>query len=255
MKTLLAMAFIASMTLGASPSAAQPAPAAQSPVAGAAAAASELPAVRHLVYRFGYNTPATNSGTGTGTTTLDIEGIAADGGMTVKATDNWWNTVRPRQTFSCEVYAGGGVSCPNPPNAISPIQIAMVPMLGRHYFSGLSAGANSSWQQKYTVHATFFPSAASGFAGQLYTWNCAYTLTGKGTVPNESHMVNVVSVKGSMKQQGGRYITVNQKANTLFDPHLKMPVYLDEELTFVPTMSVNRYTIQMKLISYKKQAQ
>jgi hypothetical protein len=237
MKTFLAAVFIAGVALAASPAPAQQA---------------GLPAVRHLVYRFGYNTPATKSGTGTGTTTIDIEALAPDGGMTVKATDDWWNTVRPRQTYTCEVYPNGGVTCAQPPNAISPIQIAVVPLLGQHYFSALSGGANSTWQQKYSVHATFAPSASSGFAGQLYTWNCAYTLTGKGTVPNNSHQVNVIHSTGAMKQQGGRYITVNQKANMFFDPKLQMPVYVDEEFTFVPRVTVNRYTIQMKLISFSK---
>jgi hypothetical protein len=237
MKTLPVAVFIAAVTLTASPAPAQQA---------------GLPAVRHLVYRFGYNTPATKSGTGTGTTTIDIEGLAADGGMTVKATDDWWNTVRPRQTYTCEVYPNGGVTCAQPPNAISPIQMAVVPLLGQHYFSALSAGANSTWQQKYSVRATFAPSASSGFAGQLYTWNGAYSLTGKGMVPNNSHQVNVIHSTGALKQQGGRYITVNQKANLLYDPKLAMPVYVDSEFTFVPRMTVNRYTIQMKLISFSK---
>jgi hypothetical protein len=237
MKTLLAAVFIAGVVLAASPAPAQQA---------------GLPAVRHLVYRFGYNTPATKSGTGTGTTTVDIEGLAPDGGMTVKATDDWWNTVRPRQTYTCEVYPNGGVTCAQPPNAISPIQIAVVPLLGQHYFSALSAGADSIWQQKYNVRATFAPSASSGFSGQVYTWNCAYTLTGKGMVPNNNHQVNVIHATGAMKQQGGRYITVNQKANLLFDPKLGAPVYVDEEFTFVPRLTVNKYTIQMKLISFSK---
>lgn len=237
MKTLLAAVVIASAALAASPAPAQQA---------------GLPAVRHLVYRFGYNTPATKSGTGTGTTTVDIEGLAPDGGMTVKATDDWWNTVKPRQTYTCEVYSNGGVTCAQPPNAISPIQIAVVPLLGEHYFSALSAGADSTWQQKYNVRATFAPSASTGFAGQVYTWKCAYTLTGKGTVPNNNHQVNVIHSTGAMKQQGGRYIAVNQKANLLFDPKLGTPVYVDEEFTFVPRLTVNKYTIQMKLISFSK---
>ncbi|MGA8534625.1 MAG: hypothetical protein WB615_10995 [Candidatus Tumulicola sp.] len=239
MKTLLAAVFVAGFALTASPAPAQQA---------------GLPTLHHLVYQFGYNTPATKSGTGTGTTTIDIVGLAPDGGMTVKATDDWWNTVRPRQTYTCEVYSNGGVTCAQPPNAISPIQLAVVPLLGQHYFSALSAGANSTWQQKYNVHATFAPSATSGFAGQVYTWNGAYTLTGKGMVPNNNHQVNVIHSTGAMKQHGGRYVTVNQKANLLFDPKLGIPVYVDEEFTFVPRITVNRYTVQMKLISFSKNA-
>ena len=155
----------------------------------------------------------------------------------MKATDDWWNTVRPRQTYTCEVYPNGGVTCAQPPNAISAVQIAVAPLLGQHYFSALSAGADSTWQQKYNVRATFFPSASSGFAGQVYTWNCAYTLTGKGMVPNNNHQVNVIHSTGAMKQQGGRYITVNQKANLLFDPKLGTPVYVDEEIHLRSTLN------------------
>ena len=222
MNRLLSAVFVAGVALTALPAAAQQA---------------GLPAVRHLVYRFGYNTPATKSGTGTGTTTVNIEGLAADGGLTVKFTDDWWNTVRPRQTYSCEVYASGGVTCAQPPNAISPIQIAVAPLLGNSYFSALSAGANSIWHQKFNVHATFAPSASGGFAGQVYTWNSAYTLTGKGMVPNNNHQVNVVHSTGAMKQQGGRYVTVNQKANLLFDPTLKIPVYVERGIHLRSTLN------------------
>lgn len=213
-----------------------------------AAAAQGMPAVRHLVYRFGYNTKATKEGTGTGTTTIDITGLANDGGMTVTATDDWWNTVRPRQTYTCEVYANGGVTCSQPPYAISPIQMAVVPLLGRQFFSALAGGSHATWQQTYNVRATFFPSGTSGFSGQVYTWNCEYSLTGKGTTSNNGQPVNVVHMTGAMKQQGGRAIKVNQKANLIFDPRLKMPVYVDELFTFVPRLSVNQYTIEMKLI-------
>lgn len=244
MKNAVSMAAIVGALLAASPASAQTT--ATAPAADPASAG--LPAVRHLEYRFGYNTKATKSGTGTGTVTIDITGLAKDGGMTVTATDNWWNTVRPRQTYTCEVYADGGVTCPQPPYALSPIQVAIVPLLGREYFRPLSHGSHASWQQNYNVRATFFPSASRGFSGQVYTWQCAYTLTGKGTVSNNGSSLNSIHATGTMKQQGGRAITVNQKANLLFDPRLKMPVYVDEMLTFVPRMSVNEYTVELKLI-------
>lgn len=218
----------------------------QTPAPPAPAAAAP-PAVRHLVYRFGYNTKAADSGTGTGTTTIDIGGVASDGGLTVTATDDWWNTVKPRQSFTCELYSSGSVTCAQAPYAISPIQIAIVPLLGQSYFAALSAGSNASWKQSNEVRATFFPGATSGFAGQVYTWKCDYTLTGKGTVPDSAPLIFVQS-DGAMKQQGGRSITVNQKANIAFDPRIQVPVFIDEEITFIPRLSINRYTIQLKLI-------
>ncbi|MEO9263022.1 MAG: hypothetical protein ABI282_02945, partial [Candidatus Baltobacteraceae bacterium] len=148
MKKLVAVAFMLAAT---SSAVGAQTPATSGSAAAEAPPAAGLPAVRHLVYRFGYNTKATKEGTGTGTTTIDIGGLAKDGGMNVTATDNWWNTARPRQSYTCEVYPNGGVTCAQPPYALSPIQIAVVPLLGQHYFTALSAGANSSWTQSYNV--------------------------------------------------------------------------------------------------------
>ncbi len=121
---------------------------------------------RHLVYRFGYNTKVANSGNGTGTTTVDILGPAADGGVMIGGTDDWWNTARPRATYTCEVYPNGGVSCAQAPYAISPMQLSLFPMLAAKYFSGLAAGPTSSWTKNNQVKAAIVP-GASGFAGQL----------------------------------------------------------------------------------------
>jgi hypothetical protein len=245
MKKLLSVTFVVSALLAAPALSQQTAaPGAAAPPGGGTAG---LPAVRHLVYEFGYNTKAAKSGNGTGTTTIDIGGLAADGGMTVTATDEWWNTVRPRQSYTCEVHPNGSVNCAQPPNAISPIQIAVVPLLGQHYFSALSASPTASWQQKYNVRATFIPGATTGFAGQVNTWNGSYSLQGKGHVPKGQPVILVQS-EGALKQQGGRYITVNQKAGIVFDPRIKMPVLVDEEFTFVPRLSINRYTVELKLI-------
>ncbi|MBV8530086.1 MAG: hypothetical protein JO104_02115 [Candidatus Eremiobacteraeota bacterium] len=248
MKASLTAAFAIAGVLAVSPVQAQQTPGSSGPAAPAAtSAAAGLPAVRHLVYRFGYNTKAASEGTGTGTTTIDIGGLAIDGGMTVTATDDWWNTVNPRQSYTCEVYPDGGVTCAQPPNAISPIQLAVVPLLGQAYFTALSSGPSSSWKQSYTIRATFDPSGSTGFAGEVNAWNCAYTLTGKGTVPNAAPLILIHS-EGAMKEQGGRYITINQKASILFDPRIKMPVFVDEELNLVPRLSVDRYTLELKLI-------
>jgi hypothetical protein len=236
--------------LTASAAIAQQTPTAASPAAGASPAAAGAPAPRQLVYRFGYNTPAASQGTGTGTTTIDIGGPAKDGGVMVTATDDWWNTVNPRQSYTCELYPNGGVTCAQPPYAISPIQVAIVPLLSQNYFTALASGPSSNWKQSYKVHATFLPAASSGFAGQVYTWNCAYTLTGKGTTSNNGSPLIVIHSDGAMKQQGGRYLIANQKANIAYDPRLKIPVLLDEAITFVPRLTTNQYTVQMKLIKY-----
>jgi hypothetical protein len=230
---------------------ADPTPGASGSTTSASPAAAGLPAVRELVFQFGYNTKAASQGTNTGTTTFDIVGLANDGGLTVNATDNWWMSVHPKQTNTCEVYPQGGVTCGKPAYAVSALQLAVLPLLGHNYFSSLSTSTTSSWKQDYNVRATFLPGASSGFAGQVYTWNCAYTLTGKGTYAAQPPLILIHS-DGQMKQQGGRYVTVSQKANILFDPRIQMPVYVDELMRLVPQMSVSSYSIEMKLISTRK---
>jgi hypothetical protein len=249
MSKLLTVAFTIAAMLATSPAGAQQTPAASGSAAPTAApAAGGLPTVRHLVYRFGYNTKATSQGNNTGTTTIDIVGLAKDGGMTVTATDDWWMSVHPKQSNTCEVYPNGGVTCAKAPYTISALQLAVVPLLGQNYFAALSAGPNANWKQSYDVRATFSPGAAGlGFAGQVYTWNCAYTLNGKGTIPQQPPLILIQS-NGAMKQQGGRYITINQQAGILFDPRIKMPALVDETLRVVPQQSINSYTIEMKLI-------
>jgi hypothetical protein len=124
-------------------------------------------------------------------------------------------------------------------------------MLGQHFFKALAAGgANATWQEAYKVHAAFFPAASTGFSGQATNWNGTAALTGKGTVQNDGKPVVVIHATGSMKQQGGRYITANQKTSVLFDPRLKIPVYLAQDITFVPRMTTNHYTVELKLTNF-----
>ena len=246
MSKLLTAAFTLAAMLAASPAGADSTTSGSG--APPAAAAGGGPTVHHLVYRFGYNTKATSSGNSTGTTTIDIGGLAKDGGVTVTATDDWWNTIHPKQSNVCEVYPNGGVTCAKAPYSLSAIQLVVVPLLGQQYFAALSTGLHSSWKQSYNVKATFAPSAGgAGFAGQVYTWQCAYTLNGKGTIPEQPPLI-LVHLDGAMKQQGGRQITANQKASLLFDPRIKTPVLINEVLTFVPQMSVSSYSIELKLI-------
>jgi len=249
MSKLLIAAFIIAAMLATPPAGAAPTPAASGSVVPAPApAAAALPTVRHLVYQFGYNTKAASKGNGTGTTTIDIIGLASDGGMTVKATDNWWMAYQPKQSSKCEVYANGNVTCAQAPYSLTVIQLAVLPLLGQTYFAPLSAGLNSSWKQNYNVRATFLPGAAgAGFAGQVYTWNGAFTVDGKGTIPQQPPLI-LIHQNGSMKQQGGRFLTITQKANFLFDPRIKVPVYVNELLRLVPQQSINSYSVDMKLI-------
>jgi hypothetical protein len=249
----LTIAFTIAAMLATSPAQSQQTTTTSAPAAAKASpAAAGLPAVTHLVYQFGYNTKAAASGGDTGTTTIDFVGMAADGGMTVKATDSWWNEPKSKQSFTCEVYADGGVTCADPPHALSPIQLAIVPLLGQNYFASLSGGPTASWTQNFDMKATFAPGKTAGFMGQVYTWNSSQTLTGKGSVSRNGASFTALSSVGTMKQQGGMNIVVDQKSDILFDPKLQVPAYVASNIMFVPSPSVsvnNQYAVELKLIT------
>ncbi|MGA8534800.1 MAG: hypothetical protein WB615_11870 [Candidatus Tumulicola sp.] len=203
-------------------------------VSGQSPAAAPL---RHLEYQFGYNTPVASSGQGTGTTAIDILGPAQDGGMMVSGTDSWWNSVRPRSTNTCEVYSDGGISCMTRPYAISPIQLAIFSLLGGGYFKGLSAGGTSTWKQQFQINR-----------GDLYKWNSAFTLQGKGPIPNGGGLVRVDS-NGTMDQLGGHYRQGTAKVSIAYDPVAKVPAVVDDLRTHLPQTSIyNQDLVQLKLI-------
>lgn len=202
--------------------------------------------VRHLVYQFGYNTAVANSGQGTGTTTIDISGPAADGGMTITGTDHWWNTVRPRAANTCEIHPNGNVSCSQPPYAISPMQLTIFPLLARGVFKGLNAGATSSWQRSYQLYAAIIP-GASGFAGQPTTWQCSYNLVGKGPIKGAAPLV-LIEADGTLSQQGGTYRKATSKQRIVYDPVRKVPAIVRDVRTHIPMRSVySNDLIELKL--------
>lgn len=217
-------------------------------VAGAHAPAATSTTLQHLVYRFGYNGPANDQGNQTGTTTVDVVGPASDGGVNVSMLDAWWNQSRPRQQYTCELYPTGSVKCATAPFAMSPIQATLLPLLARSYFSALASNANANWNMNYTVRATFLPQASGGFAGQVYTWNCAYALTGHGTVPSDAPNL-LIYRDGTMTQQGGRLVKLGSKTKIAFDPRIHVPIVVGEEITVIsPKVTTNRYVINLRLI-------
>lgn len=202
----------------------------------------------HLVYQFGYNTKVASAGQGTGTTTVDVSGPAADGGYIVSAADFWWNTVRSRATNTCEVYASGKVSCNTAPNALSPIQLTIFPLLAHNYFKGLSASGTSTWTNSYTVKAAVIPGAA-GFAGQAYTWNCTYHMQGKGPVPNGSPLI-LITTNGTLSQG---YFNATSKQRILYDPVNKVPAFASDVRTHIPQRSVySNDLVEVKLTKMQR---
>ncbi len=204
---------------------------------------------RHLVYEFGFNTKVASSGNGTGTTTIDILGPAHDGGVMISGTDYWWNTARPRATNTCEVYPDGGVSCQQPPYAISPIQFTLFPLLGKNYFHPLSTGGgHANWSRTYEVKAAILP-GASGLASQLTSFKCVYTLQGKGKIANAAGTI-LVEATGRLTQQGGRYLTASSKQRIAYDPAAGIPVVISDVRTHLPMRSVySNDLVELKLKS------
>ncbi|HZZ01205.1 MAG TPA: hypothetical protein VFE36_16705 [Candidatus Baltobacteraceae bacterium] len=197
----------------------------------------------HLVYRFGYNTPAANSGKGTGTTTIDVMGPASDGGLIVSGTDFWWNTVRARATNTCEVYKDGTVACNTAPYALSPMQLTIFPLLAKSYFKDVSSGGPTNWTQTFTVKAVVAP-GATGFAGQLYTWKCSFNVTNKGQIPKGDPLV-LVTTNGSLVQG---FFRATSKQRIAYDPVNKVPAVVSDVRTHVPQRSSESFdTIEVKL--------
>ncbi|HVN68128.1 MAG TPA: hypothetical protein VMU38_00540 [Candidatus Binatia bacterium] len=220
-------------------------------VSGQSPAPSTAPAhapahAHHLVYQFGYNTAVASSGNGTGTTTIDIS-PAKDGGITITGTDEWWNTVRPRASNTCEVYSSGTVACTAAPYALSPIQLTLFPLLARGFFKQLNSSATSSWKANYDVKAAIIP-GASGFAGQLYTWACSYALKGQGPVKGAAPLVLILA-DGTLTQQGGRYLKATSKQRIVYDPVAKIPAIVRDVRSHIPQTSVyNNDLVEVKLI-------
>jgi hypothetical protein len=201
-----------------------------------ASPASAPAPMRTIVYQFGYNTKVASSGPNTGTTTVTIGGTAADGGTTVSGADFWWNTVRSRGTNTCEVYPNGNVSCMNRPYAISPMQLAVFPMLGKNYFKGLSAAGTGTWKRTIAINR-----------GDLYKWTCTFTLQGKGPIAGTGGLIKVVS-NGTCDQVGGHYRSGTEKGTIVFDPTARIPVIVSDVRTHLPQTNVyNQDGVELKI--------
>jgi hypothetical protein len=202
----------------------------------AASPSAVLP--RHLQYRFGWNTKVADSGPLTGTISVDIT-PASDGGMTVRATESWWNSVRPSATRPCEVYSDGTISCMERPYALSGMDLALFPLLGRSYFDGLTPEATSTWKQHFLLNKG------------VGVWTCDFTLKGEGAIPNAAPLVLVES-SGTIAPQGDRY---RERSDTVasriaYDPIAKLPVLVSEDVTHLGLNTThNVESVELKLIS------
>ncbi len=188
-------------------------------------------AVRHLEYAFSpypvsrvadTGTVGPISGPGTGTMSIDIAGPASDGGLVISATEDWWYSVRPRQTHTCEVYPNGGLSCDYIPSP-SASELVLLPLLARDYFSGV--GGSSGWQQAYKL-----------------SFGDGYVVT---AVKNDLHVTGSsdagrivnVALNGTLTQLDRRYFKAGETGTIAYDTKTSVPVTVHMVRQWVPTDS------------------
>lgn len=194
--------------------------------------AGEAPAapVRHLEYAFAiYPTAKPNGGYYNGTLSVDILGIAPDGGMLVQASESWYYALRPRQTRECEVYAVGTVHCDDVPPYPSETELVLFPLLARDFFSSGSSDGPSSWQQKFAL----------SFAKGLYVTAASMDLS---ATPQSGGRVLIVKSKGVFQQLDRRDQKALEEGQFVYDRAASLPVVVHEVRSPTPTGSIYSQT-------------
>jgi hypothetical protein len=204
----------------------------------AAAQPSASPApVRHLEYRFGWNANVADSGPYTGTLSVDLEPPNADGGVSATATELWWNAIRPTQSSTCDVGLDGSIACLQRPYLLSPMALALLPLLAGHYFDGLIPGGASNWKRNFTL------------TKGVGVWDCNFALNGQGAIAG-SPQLDLVLGTGKISPQGDHYReeTVDVTDRIAYDPVAKLPVLLNAEMMHNHARPRSLETVQLKLV-------
>jgi hypothetical protein len=160
-------------------------------------------------------------GPGTGTMGIDILGHAPDGGLMISATEDWYYSVRPRQTHTCEVYPNGGLSCDYIPSP-SASELVILPMLARDYFSGVAA---SQWKQSYRL----------SFGGDYVVTAVTNNLQVTGS-SDAGRVVNV-AVNGTLAQLDRRFLHATETGTIVYDTKSSIPIAAHIVRQWVPTDS------------------
>ncbi len=111
--------------------------------------------LRHLEYAFKVHQEgdATTGTGGTGTMSVDILSVAADGALVVRISEWVKLELRPRQAYTCTVYGNTTVLCPSVP-APSQAEWVLLSYLGRQFVDGAPWDAQHHW--KRTQHSAQF---------------------------------------------------------------------------------------------------
>jgi hypothetical protein len=203
------------------------------------ALAGQTPAapVRHLVYAFAtYPTAKANGGYGgyyDGTLSIDVLGPARDGGQLVQATDQWYYTLRSRQTRQCEIYPDGSVTWDDVPPYPSDAQRVLLPLLAADFFTPGVSGV-ASWQQRFAL----------SFAKGSYVTSASMQLS----ATPEGSQLNVNS-HAVFQQLDRRQRKVVERSQIVYDRTLRMPVVVHDVRGPLPTESIYSQTsVDLQLV-------
>jgi hypothetical protein len=202
------------------------------------ALAGETPAapVRHLEYAFAiYPTSVPIHGYYNGTLSVDVLGMAPDGGMLVRASDWWYYTLRPRQAVECEVYASGDVHCDNVPPVPSDSALVLLPLLAQNFFNRGSSTGPSSWKQHYTV----------SFNKGLFVADVSMDLS---ATPKGDGKFLLVKSNGDIRQINGRQRYASEEGSFVYYPAESVLLLAHDERGHLPTGSVfTRTSVDLRL--------
>lgn len=203
---------------------------------GATPAASPPAPVRHLEYRFGWNTKVADSGPYTGTLSVDLQLPAADGSVTVTATELWWNAIRPAATDTCQISPNGGITCSQRPYSLSPMSLTLFPLLASSYFDGLAMGGVSTWKKDFEL------------TKGLGLWDCDFTLNGMGPISG-SPQLELIEATGTIAPHAdrSREETVNVTTRIAYDPNARLPVLVNQELAHSQNQPRSLETVQLEI--------
>jgi hypothetical protein len=99
------------------------------------------------------------------------------------------------------------------------------------------------------VIAAILPGGSSTFANTPYTWDCKFTLHGKGPVAKSEPPTDLVKSTGTLTQEGGRYFSMKSSQSIAYDTKHNVPAFVSDVRTHYPQTSVyNNDLIELQLI-------
>jgi hypothetical protein len=166
---------------------------------------------------------------GTGTMTVDVLSVTADGALVVQISEFVDGEPRARSAYTCTVYGNTTVSCPD--NA-SPSQAEwiLLSFMGRRFVDGAPWDSKNQWSRTQDTPQYKMT--------QLFT---------KTTTPDNA-IVNITESK-KMSLHNGGYSNQTQDSNVSYNVALEVPVSVKGEITTQSPGDSNHLMVSMKLKS------